>query len=157
MAICDFATLSQKRTGIILRVSLATFYIDRCLYNCYTLTMTSTRPLDCCNAPLAVPTLPPGERRQLVDLFKALGDDTRLEVFRLIAGQDAPVCVCDIVDRFHVSQPTISHHLKVLRDAGLITVSRRGNWAFYAVDQEGVAKVMDGLGAMAVLRTVDSQ
>lgn len=74
------------------------------------------------------------ERQRVVVLLKALGDGTRLEVFRLIAGQENGICVCDIVDRFDVSQPTISHHLKVLRDAGLITVSRRGNWAFYAVD-----------------------
>jgi ArsR family transcriptional regulator len=74
------------------------------------------------------------ERQRVVALLKALGDGTRLEVFRLIAGQENGICVCDIVDRFDVSQPTISHHLKVLRDAGLITVSRRGNWAFYAVD-----------------------
>lgn len=77
----------------------------------------------------------------LVTLFKALGDETRLEVFRLIAAQDAAICVCDIADQFPVSQPTISHHLKVLREAGLITVSRRGNWAFYAVDQLGLELV----------------
>jgi len=62
-----------------------------------------------------------------------------MEVFRLIAVQEAPVCVCDIVDRFDVSQPTISHHLKALRDAGLVKVSRHGVWAFYAVDPAGLA------------------
>jgi ArsR family transcriptional regulator, arsenate/arsenite/antimonite-responsive transcriptional repressor len=62
-----------------------------------------------------------------------------MEVFRLIAAQEAPICVCDIVDRFDVSQPTISHHLKALRDAGLVKVSRRGVWAFYAVDPDGLA------------------
>jgi ArsR family transcriptional regulator len=74
-----------------------------------------------------------------VALYRALGDSTRLEVFRLIAAQTAPICVCDIVDRFNVSQPTISHHLKALRDAGLVNVSRRGVWAFYAVDPAGLA------------------
>lgn len=72
-------------------------------------------------------------------LYRALGDATRLEVFRLIAAQTDPLCVCDIVDRFNVSQPTISHHLKALRDAGLVKVSRRGVWAFYAVDPAGLA------------------
>jgi ArsR family transcriptional regulator len=74
------------------------------------------------------------ERQRIVALFKALGDGTRLEVFRLIAGQENGICVCDIVDRFEVSQPTISHHLKVLRDADLIAVDRRGNWAFYTAN-----------------------
>jgi ArsR family transcriptional regulator len=56
----------------------------------------------------------------------------------LIAAQDEPICACDIVDRFDVSQPTIAHHLKVLRNAGLITVSRHGVWAYYAVEPRGL-------------------
>ncbi|HEU5432206.1 MAG TPA: metalloregulator ArsR/SmtB family transcription factor [Thermomicrobiales bacterium] len=74
------------------------------------------------------------ERERLVAAFKALADPTRLDVFRLIAAQEEPICACDVVDRFDVSQPTISHHLKTLRDAGLIVASRRGVWAYYAVD-----------------------
>jgi ArsR family transcriptional regulator len=75
----------------------------------------------------------------MVGAYRALGDATRLEVFRLIAAQTTPICVCDIVDRFNVSQPTISHHLKALRDAGLVRVSRRGVWAFYEVDPAGLS------------------
>ena len=78
-------------------------------------------------------------------VYRALGDPTRLEVFRLIAAQTGPLCVCDIVDRFDVSQPTISHHLKILRDAGLVTVSRRGVWAYYAVDPSGLALLRGAL------------
>ena len=96
------------------------------------------RPTDCC-APTTPSDLAPSRRNRLVALYRALGDATRLEVFRLIAAQPGPVCVCDIVDRFNVSQPTISHHLKALRDAGLVKVSRRGVWAFYAVDPAGLA------------------
>ena len=82
-------------------------------------------------------------------VYRALGDATRLEVFRLIAAQTAPICVCDIVDRFNVSQPTISHHLKTLRDAGLVKVSRRGVWAFYAVDSEGLEILRDAPAELA--------
>lgn len=96
------------------------------------------RPTDCCS-PTAPSDLAPSRRDQLVAVYRALGDATRLEVFRLIAAQPGPICVCDIVDRFNVSQPTISHHLKALRDAGLVNVSRRGVWAFYAVDPAGLA------------------
>ena len=81
-------------------------------------------------------------------VYRALGDPTRLEVFRLIAAQPAPLCVCDIVARFELSQPTVSHHLKILRDAGLVTVSRRGVWAYYAVDPAGLALLA---GALAEL------
>ena len=113
---------------------------------------TRTRPTGCCEIPRPPVELPLAERDRLVAAFKALADPTRLDVFRLIAAQEAPICACDVVDRFGVSQPTISHHLKVLREAGLITVSRRGVWAYYAVDPRGVAGVRDVLDALAPAR-----
>lgn len=96
------------------------------------------RPIDCCD-PIAEPApLAPDDRERLLAAFKALGDGTRLSILRLIAAQPEAICACDIVDRFDVSQPTIAHHLKVLRQAGLITVSRRGIWAYYGLDPRGV-------------------
>ena len=92
--------------------------------------------------------LPTEEREQVVALFRALADPTRLEIFRMIAGQAAPVCVCDVVDRSDVSQPTISHHLKVLREAGLVSVSRRGVWAYYAADPRGLALLRESLDGL---------
>lgn len=100
---------------------------------------TRTRPDDCCTTPIDPGLFSEAERDPLVAGFKALGDPTRLEIYRLIAAQTESVCVCDIVDRFALSQPTISHHLKTLRDAGLVTVSRRGVWAFYTLDPRGAA------------------
>jgi ArsR family transcriptional regulator, arsenate/arsenite/antimonite-responsive transcriptional repressor len=79
------------------------------------------------------------ERERMVAAFRALGDPTRLEIFRLLAAQDAPVCACDVVDRFGLSQPTISHHLRILRQAGLVTSAKRGVWAWYAPDPRGLA------------------
>jgi ArsR family transcriptional regulator len=99
---------------------------------------TRNRPPDCCDIPITYAPIGDERQRELVALFKALGDGTRLEIFRLIASQLAPICVCDITERFSVSQPTISHHLKVLREAGLIDVSRRGNWAYYAPNRRGL-------------------
>jgi ArsR family transcriptional regulator len=99
---------------------------------------TRRRPPDCCEVPIEYAPLSPEERHDAVALFKALGDGTRLEIFRLIASQPAPVCVCDITDRFSFSQPTISHHLRILREAGLVDVSRRGNWAYYAADSHAL-------------------
>lgn len=96
------------------------------------------RPIDCCD-PIAEPApLAPADQERLLAAFKALADGTRLGILRLIAAQPEAICACDIVDRFDVSQPTIAHHLKVLREAGLITVSRRGIWAYYALDPRGV-------------------
>src|SRR5437764_329429 len=96
------------------------------------------RPADCCEPPTAVEPLPERQRAEVVAVFHALGDATRLEIFRLIASQAAPICVCDITARFDVTQPTISHHLRVLREAGLVAVSRRGIWAYYAVTGTGL-------------------
>jgi ArsR family transcriptional regulator len=106
------------------------------------------RPIECCAAPVSVPPLPEREAARLVALFRALGDPTRLEIFRLIAAQAAPLCVCDIVDRFDVSQPTISHHLKILREAGLVTVSRQGVWAYYTPDDRGLAMLKGAFDAL---------
>jgi ArsR family transcriptional regulator len=68
---------------------------------------------------------------------------------RTIAAQPGPVCACDVVDRFDLSQPTISHHLKVLQASGLLVGSREGLWMFYRPDPDGVA-------ALAELSTVIS-
>ncbi len=106
------------------------------------------RPDDCCPVPLSCPPLADDERDRLLLALKALADGTRLRIFELIAAQDAPVCACDIVDRFDVSQPTIAHHLRTLREAGLITTTRQGVWAYYAVDPAGVTRV-SGLFAVA--------
>ena len=116
---------------------------------------TRTRPDGCCTIPnLPAPLAEADEVRQ-VAIFKALGDPTRLGIFRLIAAQDAPICVCDVTDRFDVSQPTISHHLKVLRDAGLVTASRRGVWAYYETHAPGLAFLRDAVNVVAPSRLVE--
>ena len=108
-----------------------------------------TRPDGCCEIPNEPIPLPVSERDRLVGMFKALSDPTRFDIFRLVVAQSAPICACDVVDRFDVSQPTISHHMKVLRDAGLISVSRRGVWAYYAADPRGLALLRESLDSFA--------
>lgn len=105
---------------------------------------TRQRPPKCCEVPNPPVALAEDERGVLLGFFRALSDPKRLDIFLLIAGQEAPICACDIVGRFELAQPTISHHLKVLADAGLISVSRHGVWAFYAVT-DGGAELLDGL------------
>src|ERR671935_2911279 len=79
------------------------------------------------------PDLPPLARRDaenLAEYFKALADPTRVAIVSRLAA--APeVCVCDLTAAFELSQPTISHHLRILREAGLVDASRRGAWAYY--------------------------
>lgn len=69
---------------------------------------------------------PPSGGRGLLAVLRALGDGTRLAIFRLVSSGRRPVCVRNVADRLAVSQPTVSHHLKVLRGAGLVAVTRRG-------------------------------
>ena len=94
---------------------------------------TRLRPPGCCPV-RAVRPLPARDQGRLVAAFKALADPTRIEILRLVGAQSGSVCVCDIVDRFDLAQPTISHHLKVLREAGLLRTSKIGIWAFYEVE-----------------------
>ena len=101
-----------------------------------------TRPEGCCPLTPIAP-LPGGEQQRLLRVFKALADATRLEILRLVGSQPGPTCVCDIVDHFELRQPTISHHLKILREAGLLRSSRQGIWSFYEADPEGLAALTD--------------
>ena len=98
------------------------------------------RPEGCCTFR---PVRPLAQRRQerLVRTFKALAAPTRLELLRLLGAQAGPTCVCDIVDHFELAQPTISHHLKILKEAGLLTHTRLGIWSFYAPDP-GAAELL---------------
>jgi ArsR family transcriptional regulator len=107
------------------------------------------RPTDCTPTVLLPDPIAPADRDRLVAVFRALGDPTRLDVYRLIAAQPEPLCVCDIVARFEVSQPTISHHLRILREAGLVTVSRRGVWAYYAATPAGLEMARAALETLA--------
>lgn len=68
-----------------------------------------------------------------VRLFKALADSTRLGILRLLASSDKPVCVCDIVEHFSLNQPAISHHLKLLRETGLVSTNKCGTWVYYSL------------------------
>src|ERR1700712_5554482 len=90
--------------------------------------------------------------RALAERFKALGDPTRLAIVNQLAGADE-VSVCHLVPQSGLSQPTISHHLKLLRDAGLVTSERRGTWAYYRLVPDAVAELagtLSSLGAAPV-------
>ena len=97
-----------------------------------------------CCGPDTLP-LPEPARHELAARFKALADPTRVAIVNCLAGADE-VCVCDLNSRFELSQPTISHHLKILREAGLVDSSRRGTWAYYRLVPESVESLRGALG-----------
>ncbi|GGM93122.1 ArsR/SmtB family transcription factor [Streptomyces fuscichromogenes] len=87
----------------------------------------------CCGA-LATAPLDEEQAADLAKVFKALGDPVRLRLMSMIASREGgEVCVCELTPAFDLSQPTISHHLKLLRQAGLIDCERRGTWVYYWV------------------------
>jgi ArsR family transcriptional regulator len=93
----------------------------------------TTDAAGCC-APLAQMPLPAEHAARLAKAYKALGDPVRLQLLSLIASHpDGEACVCDITAPFELTGPTISHHLKVLREAGVVGSERRGLWAYYYV------------------------
>jgi len=96
-------------------------------------------PVAPCCPPLTERPLSPEEAQHTARMFKALGDPVRLRLFSLVASHEGgEACVCDISD-VGVSQPTVSHHLKKLKDAGLLTSERRGTWMYYRVEPSVVA------------------
>jgi len=85
-----------------------------------------------CCAPLTGTPLDADEAARLAHVLKALADPARLRLLSLIGSHDGgEACVCDLTGAFDLTAPTISHHLKVLREAGLITADRRGTWVYY--------------------------
>lgn len=93
------------------------------------------------------------DARRMAAMFKALSDPVRLRLFSKVASHPAgEACVCDIMD-VGVTQPTVSHHLKKLREAGLLTSERRGTWVYYRVDPSVVA----GMSIMLDLRPAGAE
>lgn len=93
-----------------------------------------------CRPPLVGEPLDADVAAALARTFKALGDPARLRLLSMIAGHaGGEACVCDLAGAFDLSAPTISHHLKVLREAGLISGERRGTWVYYRARTEALA------------------
>lgn len=108
----------------------------------------------CCSAPLTA-GITEGEAAEFAKGFKALADPVRLRLLSLIGthqdGQvtGAGVCVCELTVAFQVTAPTISHHLKVLREAGLIASERRGTWVYYWIIPAGLDRLRSALALSA--------
>jgi len=107
---------------------------------------------ECC-APLASEPLSPGGAGELAPLFKAVADPMRLRLLSLIAcHEDGETCVCDLLEAFEVTAPSVSYHLKILREAGLISSERRGTWVYYRVNPEVMERMSAVLAAPRLLQ-----
>jgi ArsR family transcriptional regulator len=107
--------------------------------------LTATSDSTCC-PPIGGAPLSDADAIELARRFGALADPARLRILSLIASADAgEVCVCDLVDPVGKSQPTVSHHLKVLSEAGLITGDKRGRWVWYRAIPTRLAELRSAL------------
>ena len=102
--------------------------------------MSLAEPVTCC-APLAAPTLSDDEAAATAELFKALGDPARVRIVNCLATAGEPVCICDLIEPLGLAQPTVSHHMKKLLDAGLVEREQRGKWAFFSLKRDAAEKL----------------
>jgi ArsR family transcriptional regulator len=86
-----------------------------------------------CSEPVVYPDVEREQAGRMAEIAKALGDPIRLQLVDVLRKHAGKVCVCELVPLFDISQPTLSHHLKKLRDAGIVDSERRGLWAYYYV------------------------
>jgi ArsR family transcriptional regulator len=113
------------------------------------LELTPVQTVACC-APLTQEPLSPEQAERIAPLVKALADPVRLRLMSLVAAHEGgEACVCDLNDAFELSQPTISHHLKVLHQVGLLDRTKRGVWVYYAIRTQALADVAKLLGAVS--------
>lgn len=103
---------------------------------------------DACCTPLVREPLSAAEAEQLATTMKALADPTRLRLLSIVAASDgAEACVCDLTEPVGLSQPTVSHHLKILTNAGFLTRSKRGTWAYFALVPGALDRISQFLDA----------
>ncbi len=109
--------------------------------------------LDGCCSPVTGGVLDVDAAEYLARMFKALSDPTRIRLLSLIAAQKgAEACICDLTDPVGLSQPTVSHHMKQLVEAGLVTREQRGKWAFFAIVDETLNTLSDALRTATLAR-----
>jgi ArsR family transcriptional regulator len=127
-------------------------HIDTCQYSFMSksvLTLTPVETVACCS-PLMAEPLSDEQAERIAPLLKALADPVRLRLLSLVAAHaGGEACVCDLNDAFALSQPTISHHLKVLHEAGLLDRSKRGTWVYYKIRADVLGDVAGKIGGVA--------
>jgi ArsR family transcriptional regulator len=113
------------------------------------LELTPVQTVACCS-PLTKEPLGTEQAERIAPLLKALADPVRLRLLSLVASHEAgEACVCDLNDAFDLSQPTISHHLKVLHEVGLLDRSKRGVWVYYSIRRDALADLGTLIGGVA--------
>jgi ArsR family transcriptional regulator, arsenate/arsenite/antimonite-responsive transcriptional repressor len=123
--------------------------IGICQYRSVSISLTVLSPAEtaACCAPLTAAPLTMEQAEQVAPLLKALADPVRLRLMSLIASREVgEACICDLNDAFDLSQPTISHHMRVLHEAGLVDRDKRGVWVYYRIRPQALASLAALIG-----------
>ncbi len=111
------------------------------------LELTPVEAVACCSPLVSTTAMSSEDAERIAPLLKALADPVRLRLLSLVSAHEGrEACVCDLNDAFDLSQPTISHHLKVLHEAGLLDREKRGTWVYYSVRTEALADLATLIG-----------
>lgn len=112
--------------------------------------VTPVQTVACCQ-PLTAQPLTEEQAESIAPLLKAVADPVRLRLLSLVASHaDGEACVCDLNDAFDLSQPTISHHLKVLHEAGLLDRAKRGTWVYYSINRDALNSIGALIGCVSL-------
>lgn len=123
---------------------------DRPVYTSTRAQLPVVQDLAACCSPLTAGVVDVEAAERVALLFRALGDPTRVRLVSLIAAAPgAEACICDLTEPVGLSQPTVSHHMKVLSDAGLVRREQRGRWAYFTVRREALDALAQTLGDVA--------
>jgi ArsR family transcriptional regulator len=98
-------------------------------------------PTIACCAPITAPLLSDEEADATAELFRALGDPARVRILNVLSTSGGSICVCELVEPLGLAQPTVSHHLKKLLDAGLLDREQRGKWAYFSINPEAAERL----------------
>ena len=125
--------------------------IDFCQYRSVSIPLAVISPAEtaACCAPLTAQPLSMEQAEQVAPLLKALADPVRLRLLSLVASHEGgEACICDLNEAFDLSQPTISHHMKVLHEVGLVDRDKRGVWVYYRVNARALSDLATMLGGV---------
>jgi ArsR family transcriptional regulator len=128
-------------------------WIDGCQYRYMSKSLLELTPVQttACCSPITREPLSAAQAEQVSTLLKALADPVRLRLMSLVMShENGEACVCDLNDAFDLSQPTISHHLKVLHDAGLLNRDKRGVWVYYTARADALTSIANLISAPKV-------
>jgi ArsR family transcriptional regulator len=114
--------------------------------------MATTPATAVCCAPLGAPSLSDDQALATAGLFKALADPHRVKIVNLLATSPDPVCVCEFTGPLGLSQPTVSHHLKKLVQAGLLHREQRGTWAYYSLNHDTLSRLAGAVDLQGATR-----